>query len=105
MAKKYMPLIKKLQKAINLNFDKRILVNKTQFYSDKTDKIIEMIVIKQAVWSEDKHKIVNVKLFESASDIQILLYLRDLWYKLNKWEIPTDNEYWEDVKKKKEIVI
>lgn len=105
MAKKYLPLIKKLQKAINLNFDKRILVNKTQFYSDKTDKIIEMIVIKQAVWNEDKHKIVNVKLFESSSDIQILLYLRDLWYKLNKWEIPTDNEYWEDVKKKKDIVI
>ena len=103
MAKKYMPLIKKLQKAININFDKRILINKTQFYSDKTESIIEMIVIKQAVWDEKKQKIVNIKLFESASDIQILLYMRDYWYQLNGWEIPTDNEYWQDVKRKKGI--
>ena len=101
MAKKFLPLIKKLQKAININFDKKVLVNKSQFYSDKSDSIIEMIVVKQAVWDEKKHKIVNVKLFESTSDIQILLFLRDYWYSLNGWEVPTDNEYWESVKKKK----
>ena len=105
MAKKFTPLIKKLQKAININFDKKILVNKTQFYSDKTEVIVEMIVVKQAVWDEKKQKIINVKLFESTSDIQIVLYLRDYWYKLNKWPIPTDNEYWENIKKKKELVI
>lgn len=104
MAKKFMPLIKKLQKAINLNFNQKLLINKTQFYSDKTDSIIEMIVIKKAVYDEDKQKIVNVKLFESSSDIQILLYMRDYWYKLNGWEIPTDNEYWENIKKKKELI-
>lgn len=103
MAKKYMPLVKKLQKAINLNFDKKVLINKTQFYSQKSDKVIEMIVIKQAVWDAKKQKIVNVKLFESASDIQILLFMRDYWYQLNGWDIPNDNEYWEDVKKKKGI--
>ena len=105
MAKKFTPLIKKLQKAINTNFDKRILVNKSQFYSDKTESIVEMIVVKQAVWDEEKKKIKNVELFSSASDIQIVLFLRDYWYKLNGWEIPTDNEYWEKVKKKKELVI
>ena len=105
MAKKFTPLIKKLQKAININFDKKVLVNKTQFYSDRSEKIIEMIVVKQAVWDEKKHKIVNVKLFESTSDIQIVLFLRDYWYKLNGWEIPTDNEYWEDIKKKKQLVV
>ena len=105
MAKKFTPTIKKLQKAININFDKKILVNKNQFYSDKTKSIIEMIVIKQAVWNEEKHKVVNVKLFESTSDVQIVLYLRDLWFKLNGWDIPTDNDMWNDIKKKKEIVI
>ena len=105
MAKKFTPTIKKLQKAININFDKKILVNKNQFYSDKTKSIIEMIVIKQAVWNEEKHKVVNVKLFESTSDVQIVLYLRDLWFKLNGWDIPTDNDVWNDIKKKKEIVI
>lgn len=106
MAKqKFTPIIKKLQKAINITFDRKILVNKTQFYSDRSEKIIEMIVIKQAVWDEEKHKIVNIKLFESTSDIQIVLYLRDLWYRLNGWEVPTDNEYWEDIKKKRDLVI
>lgn len=105
MAKKFTPLIKKLQKAINTNFDKRILVNKSQFYSDKTESIVEMIVVKQAVWDEEKKKIKNVELFSSASDIQIVLFLRDYWYKLNGWDIPTDNKYWEDIKKKKELVI
>ena len=105
MAKKFTPLIKKLQKAINTNFDKKILVNKSQFYSDKSEKIIEMIVVKQAVWDEEKKKIKNIELFSSASDVQIVLFLRDYWYKLNGWQIPTDNEYWENIKKKKELVI
>lgn len=105
MAKKFLPMIKKLQKAINVNFDKKILVNKSQFYSDRSEKIIEMIVIKQAVWDAEKKKIVNIKLFESTSDIQIVLYLRDLWYRLNGWEIPTDNKMWNDIKKKKDLVI
>lgn len=105
MAKKFTPTIKKLQKAININFDKKILVNKNQFYSDKTDSIVEMIVIRQAVWDTKTHKIKNIKLFETTSDIQIVLYLRDMWYKLNGWEVPTDNDYWEEVKRKKEIVV
>lgn len=100
MAKKFLPTIKKLQKAININFDKKILINKTQFYSEKTKSIIEMIVIRQAVWDENKQKIVNVELFKSSSDIQILLFLRDMWYELNGWEVPTDNEFWENCKKK-----
>lgn len=104
MAKKFLPTIKKLQKAININFDEKVLVNKTQFYSDKSDSIIEMIVIKKAVYDQNKGKIVNVELFKSTSDIQIVLYLRDYWYKLNGWEIPTDNEYWEDVKQKNNVV-
>lgn len=101
MAKKFLPTIKKLQKAINTNFDQKILVNKTQFYSEDTDSIIEMIVIKQAVYDPNKKRITNIKLFESTSDVQIVLYMRDIWYKLNGWEIPTDNEMWEDIKKKK----
>lgn len=105
ITKKYLATIKKLQKAINVNFDQKILINKTQFYSDKADSIIELIVIKKAVWDEKKQRVKNVELFSSPSDVQIVLYLRDLWYKLNGWEIPTDNEYWEDVKQKKGITI
>lgn len=100
MAKAFGPQIKKLQKAINTNFDYHLLVNKTQFYSDRTDKIIEMIVVKKAVWDEQKQRMRNIEIFSSTSDVQIVLFLRDLWYELNGWEVPTDNEMWNKAKEK-----
>lgn len=104
MAKIFGPQIKKLQKAINENFDQRILINKTQFYSLDSDRPLELIIIKKAIWDPDKEKFKSIELFSSPSDIQIVLYLRDLWYELNGWEVPTDNEDWnrakEEYKKK-----
>lgn len=102
MAKAFGPQIKKLQKAINEKYDARILLNKTQFYSSKTDSPVELIVIKQAIWDSERQKYKNVELFSSSSDIQIVLWLRDYWYELNGWEIPTDNEEWNKAKAKYE---
>lgn len=98
MAKAFGPQIKKLQKAINENFGAKILVNKTQYYSEKADRPLELLSVKQAIWDEDKHKYKNVELFASPSDIQIVLFLRDMWYELNGWEVPTDNEEWNKAK-------
>jgi len=102
MAKAFGPQIKKLQKAINEKYDARILLNKTQFYSSKTDRPIELIVIKQAIWDSERQKYKNIELFSSSSDIQIVLWLRDYWYELNGWEIPTDNEEWNKARAKYE---
>lgn len=71
----------------------------SQFYSKQQDRPVTMYQIKQAVWDEDKQKNINVELFKSTSQIQILLFLRDFWYDINGWEIPTDNPVWN---KKKE---
>lgn len=98
MAKVFGPQIKKLQKAINENFDQKILINKSQFYSADADRPLELIIIKKAIWDPDKDKFKSVELFSSSSDVQIVLYLRDLWYELNGWEIPTDNEEWNRAK-------
>jgi hypothetical protein len=35
--------------------------------------------------------------------IQIVLFLRDVWYTIQGEEIPTDNEMWEAVKANKHI--
>jgi len=94
MAKKYGPQIKKLQRAINEKYDIKLLVNKTQFMSNKTHKPIEMLIIKKAIWDEEKQKYRNIEVFSSTSDVQIVLWLRDYWYELNGWEVPTDNEEW-----------
>jgi len=98
MAKAFGPQIKKLQKAINENFGAKILVNKTQYYSKDADRVLELLVIKKAVWDKEKQRFKNIELFSSASDVQIVLWLRDYWYELNGWEIPTDNEEWNKAK-------
>jgi hypothetical protein len=102
MAKAFGPQIKKLQKAINEKYDAKILINKTQYYSEKSDRPLELLIIKKAVWNAEKQKFMNIEVFSSASDVQIVLWLRDYWYELNGWEIPTDNEEWNTAKKKYE---
>ncbi len=99
MAKAFGPQIKKLQRAINEKFGARILINKTQYYSEKADRPLELIVIKKAVWDSEKQKFRNIEVFSSSSDIQIVLWLRDYWYELNGWEVPHDNETWEKAKR------
>lgn len=100
MAKKYTPTIKKLQRAINDKFGEKLLINKTQFYSKETDRVFEIIIIKKAIYDEERDKFRNIEVFSSPSDVQIVLWLRDYWYELNGWEVPTDNQKWLEAKKK-----
>lgn len=93
-------MIKRLQSAINTKFHERLLYNKTQWYSTQQDRPVTTYVIRKAVWDDDKGKMVNIELFKSTSQIQIVLYLRDYWYRLNGWDVPTDNPMWEEIKEK-----
>ena len=102
MAKAFGPQIKKLQRAINENFGEKILINKNQFYSKDADRPLELLIIKKAVWDNDKQRYKNIELFSSPSDVQIVLWLRDYWYELNGWEVPVKNEEWLNVKAKYE---
>lgn len=83
--------IKKLQKAINLKFNQKIVVSANQWYSEQANRPITTHIIKQVVWDEDKQKNIYVELFKSTSLLQIGLYLRDMWYTLNGWEIPKND--------------
>ena len=92
-------MIHKLQQAIN-GKGGRVLYNTSQFYSTQQDRPVTIYHIKQAVYDEEKDKTVNVELFKSTSQIQIVLFLRDMWFELNGWEVPQDNEMWNNVKAK-----
>lgn len=92
-------MIKKLQTAINQRFGAKLLLNRTQWYSKDQDRPITTYIIRQAVWDESKQKYTNVELFKSTSEIQLVLFLRDMWYELNGWEVPKDNETWNEIKK------
>lgn len=99
MSRNDISTIRKLQTAINANGGK-ILVNRQQFYSDKQKRPVNMFSVKEAYWDEDRERMANVELFASVSQIQIVLFLRDYWYKMNNMPVPTDNPIWEEAKKK-----
>ena len=86
-------MIKKLQKALNNKGDK-ILYQTSQFYSEQKQEPITFHHIKRSVKDEETGKNKHIELFKTTSMIQIVLFLRDLWYKANNIELPTDNEAW-----------
>lgn len=98
MASKYLSTAKKLQTACNKLFGVKLLLHQRQWYSEKRDGAINQYILYQSINSE-KGKEVNVELFRTCSQIQLVLFLRDFWYELNHWEIPHDNAEWEDVKR------
>lgn len=99
MARSYKKLIYKLQTACNKQFDAHLLYNKTQVYSEKADKPVTFLCIRKATVDE-KGKRKNIELFNTTSELYIVMFLRDYWYSLNGWEIPEGTEGWEKEKQK-----
>ena len=90
-------MIKKLMQALNLR-GMRVLYTTSQFWSPTENRPVTIYNVKQAVWDDDKEKFVNIELFKSTSQIQIVLFLRDLWYSINGKELPQENEVWNEIK-------
>lgn len=87
-------MIHKLQMAINSKGE-RITYNTSQFYSVDQDRPVTKYIIKKAIPDEDNPRRTHtVELFSAYSQIQIVLFLRDYWFKLNGMELPTDNKMW-----------
>lgn len=89
--------IRKLQTAINSRGE-HLLYQTSQFWSDNEQRCITKYYIKQAVWDKEKLRYKNVELFSSCNQSQIILFLRDYWYKLNDMELPTDDEKWNGIR-------
>ena len=92
-------MIKKLRSAINSKGCK-LLYSTSEFYSEEQHRPITIYYIKEAQWDAERGRNRNVELFHSASQIQIVLFLRDYWYRLNNLDLPTDNEKWNEIRKK-----
>lgn len=90
-------MIHKLQRAINSKGDK-ILYSTQQFYSDKQNRPVTMYILRRAVYDSEKGKNNNVELFKTTSQIQVVLFLRDLWYEINGLPIPDNNPQWNNKK-------
>lgn len=94
MPTNYRATMKRLQLAINEKFGARLIINKTQFYSIETERPISIYIIKQTLYNPENGRKTYVELFSSSSEVQCVLWLRDYWYELNGWEVPTDNRRW-----------
>lgn len=93
----------KLQKAL-MSKGRRIVKETSTFvYNPGTDaesNPVSMYHIKEMIWSNTKQKYEFVELFRTASKVQVVFFLRDLWYETNGKEIPTDNPKWELAKER-----
>ena len=84
-------MIRKLQIALNSRGAK-LLCNRSQFYSDQQHRPVTIYKICQSVWNSSTEKYNHVELFSSASEIQCVLFLRNLWYAVNCKPIPPTNK-------------
>ena len=82
-------MIYKLQVALNSKGCK-ILCNRSQFYSEAQKRPVTKYIVSQSRKTESgKNR--HVELFSSYSQIQIVLFMRNLWYILNDKPVPETN--------------
>lgn len=95
--------IKKLQLAINMNCPFRILYTTNQFYSVSKQMPVTKYCLRKATLDYDTNHSESVEIFSTYSQLQVILYLRDLWYTWLGKDLPTDNELWNGIKERDKI--
>lgn len=97
MATNLMQTSKKLIQALNSRGHKYTMSVK-QFIG-KEGQPHNMYCISKATWNEEKLRYSHDEVYSATSMVRITLYLRDLWYKENNWELPTDQPQWNTIRK------
>lgn len=78
----------------------RLLFNSTEFYSKEKQRPIAIYHIKEVTYNPETEKDEIKELFASPSHIQIVFFLRDYLFSIDGKELPTDNMYWNEIRKK-----
>ena len=97
--------IKKLQLAINRNCPFRILYTTNQFYSVEMQMPVTKYCLRKAVLNYETNRSESEEIFSTYSQLQVILFLRDLWYVWLDRDIPTDNQLWENIKARDRITL
>ena len=94
-------MIRKLTLAINTNGG-RVLMDRVQFFSEQEGRPITLYKVCEVVPKGEGTK-KNV-LFETASQLQVVLFLRDYWFVMQGKELPAKNNMeWVEIRKKKKF--
>lgn len=90
---------KKLITALNRGYGDTLLYTTREFMGIEGHPHT-MYGISRAVWDEEKHKYSAVKIYESASLIRVVFYLRDLLFIAQGKPLPMDNKMWNEFRPK-----
>ena len=96
MANNLIYTAKKLIQALNTK-DIRLTMSTKQFIG-REGLPKNLFVISKAVWDDERSRYTNIELYSTSSAVRIVLYLRDMWYRANGWDLPTDQEKWNRIR-------
>ena len=96
MATNLMQTSKKLIQALNSRGHKLTLSVKQ--FMGKEGQPHNMYSINRAIWNEDKRRYSHEELYSTTSMVRLTLFLRDMWYEENGWELPNDQEQWNKIR-------
>lgn len=92
-------LLKTARKLISaLNTHGYNLVYGSRQFLGREGKTHTYYSVYQAVWDEDKEKYINQELYSTTGMVRLTLFLRDMWFAENGWDLPMDNEMWNELR-------
>ena len=96
MATNLMQTSKKLIQALNSRGHKLTLSVKQ--FMGKEGQPHNMYSINRAIWNEEKRRYSHEEAYSTTSMVRLTLFLRDMWFEENGWELPTDQEQWNKIR-------
>lgn len=87
---------KKLIQALNSRGYK--LTFSTKQFMGKEGQPHNMYSVNKATWNEEKRRYSHEELYSATSMVRMVLFLRDMWFEENGWELPTDQEAWNRIR-------
>ena len=97
MAANLMQTSKKLVQALNSRGYKLTL--STKQFIGREGQPHNMYSISSATWDDEKKRYKHAELYSTTSMVRFVLFLRDMWYEENGWELPDDQEKWNAIRK------
>lgn len=96
MATNLMQTCKKLIQALNSRGNK--LTFSTKQFIGTEGQPHNMYSVSKATWNEEKGKYKHDEIYSTTSMVRMTLFLRDMWYEENGWDLPTDQEQWNELR-------
>ena len=96
MGANLMQTSKKLVQALSSKGHKLTL--STKQFMGKEGRPHNMYSLNLAIWNEEKSRYSHEEIYSTTSMVRMTLFLRDMWFEENGWELPTDQEQWNAIR-------